>query len=244
MKKGLILFGIQILSALVVFLVLAIVMDTSDSIIYDTSTVMTLLQGYERWYNTILIVCLVTGIVVGVINLIVIGLVAKGLISEVKASSKSFRQFNRSAGYLLGCISFALFPIGILTMTVLADGTLENADFATADISAIETGNLVTLEIEHFGDGIRARLPEPTGGNVENSLRRFNARTTDGRQIRIYVLENEYSTLRDLIAGEREAQRVYGNETGNRDISSHIEVVLTPNFNLITEFTSIRVGWE
>lgn len=247
LKKGFILFSIQILLALGTFIAMAIVMDTSDRLIYDTSTVLALLQGYESWYNTILIVCLIGAIIATVGNLVIIGLVVKGLISEIKGSNRrTFNSVHQAVRYFLGTIAFAMFPVGILAMTVLADGTLENANFATADINAIETGDLIVVEIESFSSGgcSRRRLPEPTGGNAENNLCGHMSFDTNGERVSILVLESDHERFMDLINYERAALSSYSSETGNRDASNRIEIIMTPNFNLVIDFNPVRVGWE
>ena len=234
---------------------LAIVMDRGEILLAGSTTVAEVLEGYYSWYRLIINSSIILAIVFGIIGIIVVGLYIRLVILDrkhqnvatFKNSNKSdaLRQLNIDVGASLAMVVFAILPLIPLQLVTVVDGTVQHRQYAEADLQALDNNDLVILEIDHLGDGIRARLPEPTGGNVTNMLRRLNMRTTDGENIRIYMLEREHEQLAETVRQVNADRLAYGNIHGNhRDIGTHFEVTITPYFNLVINVEIINTGWE
>jgi len=131
-----------------------------------------------------------------------------------------------------------------MNIILFGDTVRENAQLAADEIIAIENGEFVTFQASSFGDGSRARLPEARGANRQNHLRRSRAQGGDSLSRIVNFHYDEYDDIRQMFRDNRSAQTAHGNEHGNHSsLDTMYEVVITPNFNIVMEITTIRIGW-
>ena len=203
--------------------ILGLVIESGNLFLGEVDTVLSLLQGYHRWYLMVLWSCILLGVFALISHILMI-------VSVVKSENFGPQHI------WMGVISMFMICTMLLAI-VIGDELPTLVQNAAEDIAAIESGDVLSEQLyanTNSASDISKRLPEPLGGNQPNRLRNRMMDDQAGQRIELFVFDKDYDAIKQMFKDQMLIERENRSEE-----KTLYEVSYTPNFRLVMEIAPV-----